>query len=133
MSDYFQTSEPMDIEGEAACAVGPQSVTAEGEQGAGIDVKRIFSHLEANILQLLDDGEPTDDQEQVVASAPKKIAKTAAVLMNKSDQLSKLQGKDTMGEQVDEVGVQDVRGGPGSACRATSSIVSSWKRSAVSW
>ena len=36
MSDL--TSEPMDIEGEAVCAVGPQLVTAEGEQGAGIDI-----------------------------------------------------------------------------------------------
>ena len=52
----------MDIKGEAACAVGPQLVTGEGEQGAGVDVKRIFSHLEANILLLSDDGEPTDDQ-----------------------------------------------------------------------
>ena len=61
MSDYF-SSEPMDIEGEAACAVGPQLVTAEGEQGAGVDVKRIFSHLEADILLLSDDGEPTDNR-----------------------------------------------------------------------
>ena len=51
-----QTSEPMDIEGEAVCAVGPQLVTAEGEQGAGVDVKRIFSHLEADTLLLSDDG-----------------------------------------------------------------------------
>ena len=43
MSDYYQTSEPMDIEGEAVCAVSPQLVTAEGEQGAGVDDKRIFS------------------------------------------------------------------------------------------
>ena len=60
MSDYF-SSEPMDIEGEAACDVGPQLVTVEGEQGAGVDFKRIFSHLEADFLLLSDDGEPTDD------------------------------------------------------------------------
>ena len=40
MSDYFSTVEPMDIEGEEACAVGPQFVAAEGEQREGIDVKR---------------------------------------------------------------------------------------------
>ena len=71
----YETSEPMDIEGEAVCAVGPQMVTAEGEKGAGVEVKRSFSNLEADILLLLDDGEPTDDQEQVVASAHKKFAK----------------------------------------------------------
>ena len=58
MSDYYQTSEPMDIEGEAVCAVSPQLVIAEGEQGAGIDDKRIFSHLEAYTLLLSDDREP---------------------------------------------------------------------------
>ena len=63
VSDYY-VSEPMDIEGEAVCAVGPQLVTAEGEQGAGVDDKRIFSHLEADFLLLSDDGEPMDDQEQ---------------------------------------------------------------------
>ena len=42
MSDYF-VSEPMDIEGEAAYAVGPQLVTAEGEPGVGVVVKRSFS------------------------------------------------------------------------------------------
>ena len=31
--------------------------------------------------------------------------------MNKADQLSKFQGKGTMGEQVNEIWVQDVRGG----------------------
>ena len=77
MSDYFPTVEPMDIEGEAVCAVGPQLVTAEGEQIAGIDVKRTSSHLEADNLLTLDNGEPTDDQEQVKASAHDKFAKTA--------------------------------------------------------
>ena len=67
MSDYF-LSEPMDIEGEAVCAVGPQLVTAEGEPGAGVDVKRSFSNLEADTLPLSDKGEPTDDQEQNVGS-----------------------------------------------------------------
>ena len=66
MSDYY-VSEPMDIEGEAVCAVGPQLVTAEGEQGAGVDVKRIFSHLEADTLLLSDDGEPKDNQDQNVS------------------------------------------------------------------
>ena len=47
MSDYFSV-EPMDIEGEAACAVGPQLVAAEGEKGASVDVKRTSSHLEAD-------------------------------------------------------------------------------------
>ena len=59
MSDYFPR---VDIEGEAACAVGPQLVTAEGEQGAGVDVKRTSSHLEDNNLLSSDNGEPTDDQ-----------------------------------------------------------------------
>ena len=77
--------------------------------GAGVDVKRSFRNLEANILLLSD--EATDDQEQVVASAHEKFAKTAAVLMNKANQLSKSQGKGAMGEQIDKVGVQDVRGG----------------------
>ena len=36
MSDFFET-EPMDIEGEAVCAVRPQVVTAEGEPGAGVE------------------------------------------------------------------------------------------------
>ena len=40
MSDYFSENEPMDIEGEAVCAVGLQSVTAEGEKGVGTDIKR---------------------------------------------------------------------------------------------
>ena len=62
MFDYFPTAEPMDIEGEAACAIGPQLVTAEGEQGAGVDVKRTSSHLEDNNLLSSDNGEPTDDQ-----------------------------------------------------------------------
>ena len=52
MSDFFPESEPMDIEGEAVCAVGPQLVTAEGEPGAGVDVKRSFSNLEADTLLL---------------------------------------------------------------------------------
>ena len=58
MSDFFPASEPMDIEGEAVCAVGPQLVTAEGEPGAGVDVKRSFSNLGA---PLLDVGEGISD------------------------------------------------------------------------
>ena len=40
----------MDIEGEAVCAVGSQSVTGEREKGAGVDVKRTSSHPEADNL-----------------------------------------------------------------------------------
>ena len=36
MSDFFE-SEPMDIEGEAVCAIRPQVVMAEGEPGAGLE------------------------------------------------------------------------------------------------
>ena len=111
MSDYFSAVEPMDIEGEAVCAVSPQLVTLEGEKGAGVDVKRTSSHLEADNLLTLDNGEPTDDQEQVTASTHNKFAKTASVFMSKLDQLSKLQGKGAMGEPAAEGGVQDVRGG----------------------
>ena len=59
MSDYFSKIEPMDIEGEAVCAVGSQSVMAEGEK-AGDKVKRTSSHPEADNLirdPLLDMGE----------------------------------------------------------------------------
>ena len=77
MSDYFSSVEPMDIEGEAVCAVGPQLVTAEGEKGVGVDIKRTSSHLEADNLLASDEGEPTDDQEKVTASAHDKLAKTA--------------------------------------------------------
>ena len=94
-----------------ACAVRPQLVTVEGEPGAGVDVNRSFSKHEADTLLLSDEGEPTDDQEQVLASAHEKFAKTAAALMNKANQVSKFQGKGAMGEQIDKVGVQDVRGG----------------------
>ena len=111
MSDYFQYSEPMDIEGEAVCAVGPQLITAEGEPGAGVDVNRSFSEKEADTLLLSEEGEPTDDQEQVIASTHEKFAKTAAALMNKANQVSILQGKGAMSPQTDRVGVQDVRGG----------------------
>ena len=69
----------MDIEGEAVCAIGPQLVTAEGEKGAGVDVKRTSSHLEANNLLNLDNGEPTDDQEQVKACAHDKFCVGRAV------------------------------------------------------
>ena len=79
MSDYFSI-EPMDIEGEAVCAIGPQLVTVEGEQGAaGVDVNRNSIHLEANNLLTLDNGEPTDDQEQVTSSSHDKFAKTASM------------------------------------------------------
>ena len=79
MSDYFSTVEPMDIEGEAACAAGPQLVTAKGEQRAGVDVKRTSSHHEADNLLSSDNGEPTDDQnigfpdEEGRGSIPSKI------------------------------------------------------------
>ena len=44
MSDFFTShAEPMDIEGEAVCAVGPQVVTAGGEQGAGVEDNGGFS------------------------------------------------------------------------------------------
>ena len=62
MSDFFSGTKPMDIEGKAACAVGPQLVTVEGEKGVGVDVKRTSSHLEADNLLAWDKGEPTDDQ-----------------------------------------------------------------------
>ena len=94
MSDYNQNqSEPMDIEGEAVCAVGPQLVTAGGEQGAGVEVNRSFSEKEADTLLLSDEGEPTDDQEQVIASTHEKFAKTAAALMDKANQVSKCKGR----------------------------------------
>ena len=76
MSDSI---EPMDIEGEAVCAVSPQLVTAEGEKGVGVDVKRTSSHLEANNFLTSDNGEPTDDQEQVKASAHNKFCMERAV------------------------------------------------------
>ena len=101
----------MDIEGEAVCAVRPQLVTAEGEPGAGVDVNRSFSEKEADTLLLSDEGEPTDNKEQVKASAHEKFAKTAAAFMNKANQVSILQGKGAMGAQSDGVGVQDVRRG----------------------
>ena len=110
MSDYFSGIEPMDIEGEAACAIGPQLVTAEGQKGAGVDVKRTSSHFEADNLLATDKGEPTDDQEQVTASAHDKFTKTASVFRSKLDQLSKLQGKGAMGEPAAQGGVQDVKG-----------------------
>ena len=105
----FFSVEPMDIEGEAACAVGPQLVTEEGEKGGGIVFKRTSSHLEANNLLAMDEGKPTDDQEQVTASDHDKFAKTASVFRNKLDQLSKLQVKDEMGKPSAKGRVQDVR------------------------
>ena len=62
MSDYFP-SEPMDIEGEAECAV-VQPVTAEGEKGAGVDVKRTSIHPEVDNLLDSDKGELTDNPEK---------------------------------------------------------------------
>ena len=61
MLDYFCV-EPMNIEGEAACAVRFQLVMAEGEKGAGVNVKRTSSHPEADNLLDLDEDEPTDDR-----------------------------------------------------------------------
>ena len=63
MLDYFP-SEPMDIEGEAECAVVVQTVTAEGEKGVGVDVKRTSIHPEVDNLLDLDEGELTDDPEK---------------------------------------------------------------------
>ena len=77
MSDSIK---PMDIEGEAVCAVGPQLVTVVGEQGAGVDVKRTSSHLEADNLLYSDNEEPTDNKEQVKAIAHDKFAKTASAV-----------------------------------------------------
>ena len=65
----------MDIEGEAACAIGPQLLTAEGEKGAGVDIKRTSSHLEANNLLTSDNGESTDNQEQVKLALTISLAK----------------------------------------------------------
>ena len=47
MPDYFPFK-PMDIEGEAECAIVIQTVTAEGEKGVGIDLKRTSIHPEVN-------------------------------------------------------------------------------------
>ena len=47
MSAFVQSgSEPMKVDGEEVCAVGVQLVTADGEQGAGINVKRNCAHLD---------------------------------------------------------------------------------------
>ena len=49
MSGFFYIkSEPMDIEGEAECAVGCQGVTAEGEQGPGVEVNASTIEKEAD-------------------------------------------------------------------------------------
>ena len=53
----------MDIEGEAECAV-VQPVTAEGEKGEGVDVKRTSIHPEVDNLLDLDEGELTYDPEK---------------------------------------------------------------------
>ena len=59
MSDFFYNkSEPMDIEGEAECAVGCQGVTAEGEQGPGVEVNGSLVEKQADSLLLSDEGEP---------------------------------------------------------------------------
>ena len=63
MSDYFP-SELMDIEGEAKCAVAVQPVTAEGEKGAGVDIKRTSIHPEVDNLLDSNKGEHTDDLEK---------------------------------------------------------------------
>ena len=111
MSDYVSTVEPMDIKEEAVCAVVIQPVTAEGEKGAGVDIKRTYSHLEANNLLDLDKGELTNDLEKVIASTPNKFAKTAAEFKRKLTQLSIIQGKGALGEPTAEGGVQNVKGG----------------------
>ena len=59
----------MDIEGEAECAVAFQEVTAEGEQGPGVEVNGSLVEKQADSLLLSDEGEPTDEQEQVIAEA----------------------------------------------------------------
>ena len=81
MSDYFNPSaEPMDIEGEAECAAVIQGVTARGEQGPAVDENVGFGNQSDSPL-LSDEGEPTDDQEQVIADAHDRFAKTAAALI----------------------------------------------------
>ena len=77
MSDFFQSgSEPIKVEGEAVCAVGVQSLTADREQGAGVNTKRTFVHLEDNSILDLDKGELSDEQDLVIASAQSSFAKT---------------------------------------------------------
>ena len=100
----------MDIEGEAECAVAFQGVTAEGEQGPGVEVNGSLVEKQADSLLLSDEGEPTDEQEQVIAEAHDRFAKTAAALMAAA-QVVNLQGEGVMGAQSGLVGVQEVRGG----------------------
>ena len=58
----------MDIEGEAECAAEIQGVTARGEQGPAVD-ENVGLENQADSLLLSDEGEPTDEQEQVIAEA----------------------------------------------------------------
>ena len=46
----------------------------------GVDVKRTSSHLETDNLLSSDNGEPTDNQEQIKASTHNKFAKTASAV-----------------------------------------------------
>ena len=70
MSDFFNNkSEPMDIEGEAECAAAFQGVTVGGEQGPAVDENVSLVEKQADSLLLSDEGEPTDEQEQVIAEA----------------------------------------------------------------
>ena len=63
ISDYYSLiNEPMAIEGEAGCAKGVQSVTADGEQGAGADVKWTPVHLEDESILDLNEGELLDER-----------------------------------------------------------------------
>ena len=59
----------MDIEGEAECAAAFQGVTAGGEQGPAVDENVSLVEKQADSLLLSDEGEPTDEQEQVIAEA----------------------------------------------------------------
>ena len=110
MSDFFKYSaEPMDIEGEAVCAAVIQGVTARGEQGPAVDENVGFGNQSDSPL-LSDEGEPTDDQDQVIADAHDRFAKTAAALIAAA-QVVKVQREGATGAQSGVVGVQDARGG----------------------
>ena len=87
MSDFFASPEPMDIEGEAVGTMEIQLVTAKGEKGVGVDVKRTSSNPEADNLLDSDKGELKDNPKKVIASAPNKFAKTAVEFKSKLNQL----------------------------------------------
>ena len=59
----------MEVEVEAGCAEGIQLVKAEGEQGVGGDVKGNSVHLEEDSILDLDEGELSNELDQVIASS----------------------------------------------------------------